>query len=115
MPLLKLETTVDLTEEKRTGLLKSLSRIVAEVIGKPESYVMVSAAPAAMLMAGESGNAAFVDIRSIGALSPEVNRKLSKGVCTELSETLAIPSDRIYLNFSELGAAEWGWKGSTFG
>lgn len=52
MPLLKLETTVVLPEEKRQALLASLSKIVAETIGKPEQYVMVTANRATMLMAG---------------------------------------------------------------
>jgi phenylpyruvate tautomerase PptA (4-oxalocrotonate tautomerase family) len=43
MPLLKLETTVALTEDKRQALLASLSKIVAETIGKPQQYVMVTA------------------------------------------------------------------------
>jgi hypothetical protein len=42
MPLLKLETTANLSELSRTGLLTKLSRIVAETIGKPEEYVMVT-------------------------------------------------------------------------
>src|SRR5664279_624232 len=44
MPLLKLETTVDLTEDKRKALLASLSKTVAETIGKAEQCVMVSLA-----------------------------------------------------------------------
>jgi hypothetical protein len=69
MPLLKLETTVVLTDEKRKALLASLSKIVAETIGKPEEYVMVAVSPAAILMSGKPGDAAFVDLRSIGGLS----------------------------------------------
>jgi phenylpyruvate tautomerase PptA (4-oxalocrotonate tautomerase family) len=43
MPLLKLETTVVLSEDKRQALLASLSKTVAETIGKPQQYVMVTA------------------------------------------------------------------------
>ena len=42
MPLLKLETTVVLSEDKRNALLDSLSKAVAETIGKPGQYVMVA-------------------------------------------------------------------------
>ena len=42
MPLLKLETTVVLSEDKRNALLASLSKTVAETIGKPGQYVMVA-------------------------------------------------------------------------
>jgi phenylpyruvate tautomerase len=115
MPLLKLETTVVLPEDKRKALLASLSKTVAETIGKPEQYVMVTASRAAMLMAGNPGDAAFVDVRSIGGLTGEVNRKLTLQVCELLAAFLGIPQVRIYLNFTDVGAANWGWNGSTFG
>jgi phenylpyruvate tautomerase PptA (4-oxalocrotonate tautomerase family) len=115
MPLLKLETTVALSEEKRKALLASLSKIVAEAIGKPQQYVMVTASQAAMLMSGNPGDAAFVDVRSIGGLTGDVNRTLSQKVCQLLNDTLGVPQNRIYLNFTEVKAGNWGWSGSTFG
>jgi len=115
MPLLKLETTVVLPEDKRKSLLASLSKAVADSIGKPEQYVMVAVAPSAMLMSGVGGDAAFVDIRSIGGLSADVNRKLSQKLCKLLSETLGVPQNRTYINFTDVDASDWGWNGSTFG
>ena len=115
MPLLKLETTVVLSEDKRKALLASLSKTVAETIGKPEQYVMVIIGQAAVLMAGNPGAAAFVDVRSIGGLTNDVNRKLSRKVCKLLNESLGVPEDRVYLNFTEVQASNWGWNGSTFG
>ena len=115
MPLLKLETTVALTEDKRQALLSSLSKILAETIGKPQQYVMVTASQVAIQMSGRPGDAAFVDVRSIGGLTGEVNRNLSKRVCELLNDSLGIPPDRIYLNFTEVQASHWGWNGNVFG
>ena len=115
MPLLNLETTVVLSEDNRKALLASLSKAVAETIGKPEQYVMVSVSQAAMLMSGNPGEAAFLDIRSIGGLSDDVNRRLSQKVCKFLHDSLGIPQNRIYLNFTDVQATNWGWNGSTFG
>jgi len=115
MPLLKLETTVALSDDKRNSLLTTLSKIVAETIGKPETYVMVTLSPSAILMAGEPSDAAFVDVRSIGGLSSDVNRQLSQKICATLKEALSIEPNRIYLNLSDIDAANWGWNGSTFG
>jgi phenylpyruvate tautomerase len=115
MPLLKLETTVVLSEDKRKALLVSLSKAVAETIGKPEQYVMVTASQAAMVMSGKPGDAAFVDIRSIGGLSDDVNTRLSQQVCKLLDDSLGISPDRVYLNFADVDAGNWGWNGSTFG
>ena len=115
MPLLQLETTVVLSEDKRQALLASLSKTVAETIGKPEQYVMVAASQAAMQMSGNPGEAALVDIRSIGGLTGGVNRKLSQKVCQLLHDALGIPPNRIYLNFTDVEAGHWGWNGSTLG
>jgi phenylpyruvate tautomerase PptA (4-oxalocrotonate tautomerase family) len=115
MPLLKLETTVALTEDKRQALLASLSKIVAETIGKLQQYVMVVASQAAMQMSGSLGDAAFVDVQSIGGLTGVVNRKLSQKVCQLLHDSLGIPPDRIYLNVTDVQASHWGWNGNTFG
>ena len=115
MPLLKLETTVAISDDKRKALLTSLSKTVASTIGKPEQYVMVTASHSAILMSGKAGAAAFVDIRSIGGLNGEANRKLSQQICNLLKDSLGIAPDRIYLNFTDVEAGNWGWNGSTFG
>jgi phenylpyruvate tautomerase len=115
MPLLKLDTTVALSDDQRKSLLPALSKIVAETIGKPETYMMVAINASAIFMAGQPGDAAFVDIRSIGGLSTQVNQQLSKKVSTLLNQTLGIAPNRIYLNFSDVDASNWGWNGSTFG
>ena len=115
MPRLKLETTAVLSDEKRQALLASLSRIMAETIGKPEQYVMVDANTTHMLMSGKPGEAAFVDIRSIGGLNGDVNRQLAHKICALLSQSLGLPANRVYLNFSNVEPDNWGWNGSTFG
>ncbi len=115
MPLLKLETTVALSDDKKKAMLAALSEIVAGTIGKPEQYVMVVVSPAAILMSGKPGEAAFVDIRSIGGLNDDVNRQLSQKIGQLLKESLGVPPDRVYLNFTEVAAGNWGWNGDTFG
>ena len=115
MPLLKLETTVPLPEDKRKPLLAALSKAVAGTTGKPEQYVMVTASQSAMVMSGQAGDAAFVDIRGIGGLNGDTNRKLSQQICKLLKDSLGIAPDRVYLNFTEVEAGNWGWNGGTFG
>lgn len=115
MPLLKLETSVPLTGAKQKDVLAALSRAVSSVIGKPEQYVMVTAAPAAIRMSGSDEPAAFVDARSIGGLGGDVNRRLSEQVCEILQQSLGILPERVYLNFTDAKPANWGWNGSTFG
>ena len=115
MPLLKLETTFAFSDDQRQQLLASLSKTVADCIGKPEQYVMVTIGPAAILMSGKPGDAAFVDVRSIGGLSADVNRQISQRVCALLAQSLRVPQNRVYVNFTDVKAGNWGWNGSTFG
>jgi phenylpyruvate tautomerase len=115
MPLLKLETNVPLSEAKREPLLAALSKAVAGATGKPEQYVMVTVSQVAMLMSSKAGDCAFVDVRGIGGLNGETNRKLSQQICVLLKESLGIAPDRVYLNFTDVQAGNRGWNGNTFG
>ena len=115
MPLLALHTSVPLSEQQRQDLLAPLSQVLVEGIGKPERYVMVTVDAAAIRMAGTEGPAAHVEIRSIGGLNGSANRKLSERLCALLQERLGIPPDRVYLNFTNVSAENWGWNGGTFG
>jgi phenylpyruvate tautomerase len=115
MPLLKLETTVAVAGEKQKALLAALSKAVGATIGKPEQYVMVTLGSAAIRMSGQDGEAALVDIRSIGGLSADTNRKLARQICQILKDSLGVPPERVYLNFTDVEAGNWGWNGNTFG
>ena len=115
MPFLSLQTSVPLTPSQREELLPPLSRLVAEGIGKPEQYVMITISDAGIRMAGAPGPAAYVDVRSIGGLNRAVNRQLSEQIGALLQERLGIPPKRIYLGFTNVSAENWGWNGTTFG
>ena len=114
MPLIKLEVS-DVSEKQCGELLPALSRMLAENTGKPEKYVMATVSKMAPLMAGKPGPAAFADIRGIGGFTPTVNKKISQALCTLLDEQLRIPPDRVYMTFTDVPAANWGFNGGTFG
>ena len=119
MPLIRFQTAVAVEQKQAEELCAALSKVTAEVIGKPEAYVMaiVDAVPAGrvMLMAGERGAAAFVEVRSIGGLGAKVNKALSARVCELAEAKLGIAPDRVYLNFTDIPAGSWGHDGATFG
>lgn len=115
MPLLKLQTSVEVPGEKKEKLLTGLSKTLARVTGKPEGYVMVTLDHESVCMAGKVVQGAFADIRGIGGLTGKVNGQLSKEICDLLKAELDIKPENVYLNFTDVAAANWGWKGSTFG
>lgn len=117
MPLIQLDTSCDLSDgDKKESLAKTLSRLAAEGIGKPQRYVMACVHDnAAMTLGGEAGPCALVTIKSIGGLSKAVNQTLTTQLGQALVSALGIPQDRIYVTFEELAPTHWGWNGSTFG
>ncbi len=117
MPLIQLETSCDLSDQdQRRSVAKTLSRLAAGGIGKPERYVMASVRDRlAMTMGGDTGPCALVTVKSIGGLSKAVNQTLAAQIGQALESELAISPDRIYLTFEELAPTHWGWNASTFG
>ena len=115
MPLIKITVNVDLPENQQQALLAALSRTLAEVTHKPEGYCMVTCTRAAVLFAGRPGPAVFVDVRGIGGLSREVNQQLTEQLGAQLKKALGVPSDRMYITFTDVPADHWGWNGKLFG
>jgi phenylpyruvate tautomerase PptA (4-oxalocrotonate tautomerase family) len=111
MPLLNLKCT----QAVPTELLNKLSSALAETIGKPEQYVMVTAEKADMLMSGQADDAAYAEVKSIGGLNREVNHELTMKICILLEDHMGIPSDRTYVTFQSVERDHWGWNKATFG
>ena len=115
MPLLMLKTTVPVPADKRADLVTSLSRLLAECAGKPESYVMITLEQADGCFDGKVCPLAFADVRGIGGLSKSVNARVAKALCDLLKSKLGIPGDRVYATFTDVQASAWGWNGGVFG
>ncbi|AEF99013.1 phenylpyruvate tautomerase MIF-related protein [Methylomonas methanica] len=115
MPYLKLSTNVKIDSELSPQLLADFSRLLSQETGKPERYVMVElAGDKAMLFGGSADPLAYAECKSIG-LSKAQAGSLSAGIAALLHQRLAVPMDRVYIEFSNCPAEFWGWNGSTFG
>lgn len=114
MPVVKISTSVTVPDDKREALMSAVSRAVAEILGKPEPYMMVVMDTAPILLGGKQGPAAFLDLRSIGGLTPETNALLAERLCGLLQEMLTIPGSRVYLNFTDIQPAYWGHDRRVF-
>ncbi|QKT02747.1 hypothetical protein HUS23_02410 [Ectothiorhodospiraceae bacterium 2226] len=114
MPYLSLQTNQDLSEEQASALLPRLSTQLADLLGKPERYVMVALRPPVpMMFAGSDAPAAYLELKSIGLPSADAPA-LSAELCALLEETLGIPRDRVYIEFADAPRTMWGWNGRTF-
>jgi phenylpyruvate tautomerase PptA (4-oxalocrotonate tautomerase family) len=114
MPYLSLRTNTELPEDTRENLLEEASRLVSEGLGKSERYVMVDAQGGqAMRFGGSDSPLAYLELKSIG-LPQEAVPALSASLCALVESHLAIPKDRIYIEFADAPRTMWGWNGRTF-
>ncbi|XP_066379120.1 uncharacterized protein [Miscanthus floridulus] len=94
MPTLNLSTNVPVDAVVAADILKDCSKAVARIIGKPESYVMVSInGSVPMSFAASEEPAAYGELVSIGGIGPGVNGKLSAAVAEVLETKLSVSRD----------------------
>jgi len=117
MPLLNVFTSAEpLPADRADALLKALSASLAEHLQKPEAYVMTSIVPRTrMTFGGTSAPACYAEVKNVGTMAPALTAKLSALLCARLSEAFGVPSERIYVEFSEARGHLWGHDGETFG
>jgi phenylpyruvate tautomerase len=114
MPYLMVQTNTPVNTDNAQHFVKQASATVSRLLGKPESYVMVSLQPPVpMVFAGTDDPTAYLELKSIG-LPEKATPELSKVLCELVRDTLNIDENRIYVEFSNAQSHLWGWNGRTF-
>ncbi len=112
MPLLTLSTNIHIDD--KLALAKSASRSVADLLGKPESYVMVQIEDdQCLIFGGEESPCALLQLKSLG-LPENSTADFSSRLCHFINEQTGISSQRIYIEFSNPQRHMWGWDQRTF-
>ena len=94
-------------------LQKELSKTIADLTGKPERYVMTMIQNnTPMTFAGSDEPCCFIKLKSIGSLNPS---SMSKSLCDLIASKTNIKANRIYVEFIDVKASNWGFNKSTFG
>lgn len=113
MPYLRIETNVELTE-KENEFISELSKFTAEMVGKPEAYVMISVHDGlSMSFGGSADPAALVTLKSLGLQAGQC-AAFSEKICEFLTEKLEVAGNRIYIEFADHDRSMFGWNGGTF-
>jgi len=114
MPILKIKTNVDIAPSNQSYLLGTISSAVADMLSKPERYVMITLEPStAMLSGGSDAPLAYLELKSLG-LPEDQTSQYSKKLCDLIGHQLGIDQDRIYIEFSSPARHLFGWDGRTF-
>ncbi|CAI0424084.1 unnamed protein product [Linum tenue] len=107
MPCLNLSTNVSLDGVDTSAILSEATSTVANIIGKPASYVMiVLKGSIPMAFGGSEQPAAFGELVSIGGLNPDTNKKLSAAIAAILETKLSVPKARFFLKFVDSKAQQ---------
>ncbi|MFO8239254.1 MAG: phenylpyruvate tautomerase MIF-related protein, partial [Prochlorococcaceae cyanobacterium] len=118
MPLLSIRTSAPApAAADLDGLLREISGRIATHLGKPEAYVMTAfEGDVAMTFAGSGREpVAYLELKSVGRLSPESTAAISADLCGLIEERLAVPAARTYIEFAAAEGYLWGWNRRTFG
>ena len=113
MPLLSIQTNRPAPADQ-DRILRGISAAAADMLGKPERYVMVSLeAGRPMLFAGNDAPMAYLELKSIG-LPEDRTADFSASLCELMQTHLGISPERVYIEFSGPARHLWGWNGGTF-
>jgi phenylpyruvate tautomerase PptA (4-oxalocrotonate tautomerase family) len=114
VPVLHIVTNVELSDEAGRGLLAAASESVAQMLRKPERYVMVVLSHnRQMRFAGSADPIAYLELKSIG-LPRDATPALSARLCELARAHLGVAPDRVYVEFADAEPSMWGWNADTF-
>jgi phenylpyruvate tautomerase len=114
MPYFNIDTNQTLDAASTQALIKKASAFIADLLNKPESYVMVSIKPGTPLSFGGSNDpAAFARLKSIG-LPKDRCAGFSEKICSFIDQELGVSQNRVFIDFKDLERNLFGWDGKTF-
>ncbi len=114
MPYFSIQTNQTVDQPTQQELLKKSTGFVADLLGKPEQYVMISMQTSAPLMFGDSDDpTALVELKSIG-LPRDRCGEFAEKISGFVQAELGAPPDRVFIDFKELERDLFAWNGKTF-
>ena len=114
MPYFAITTNQTISAADRDELAKKASAFIAQLLAKPEAYVMVSVSPdLAMTFGGSTDPSAYVRLKSIGLHQSRCDEFAEK-ISDFLEQHARIPRNRVFIDFTELRPTLFAWDGKTF-
>jgi phenylpyruvate tautomerase PptA (4-oxalocrotonate tautomerase family) len=112
MPVLQITTNTSIDDA--TALAKKASSLTAEMLGKPEGYVMVNViGDAELIFAGKKDPCAHLMLTSLGLPESET-KTCSEKLCGFIEQQLGVPPSRTYIEFASPERHMFGWDNRTF-
>ncbi|KAF1801209.1 Tautomerase/MIF superfamily [Mucor lusitanicus] len=113
MPILEISSAQ--APKDISAFTKKMNALFAELIGKPESYCLVTFTKVdSFYFAGSDKPGFLVKVGSIGHIDNDRNSKLTKAVTAELVKELGAEDGRGYFIFTDVPPQNIGYKSDTF-
>ncbi len=111
MPYISVTTSKELTGVERDTIRRELGFLISTIPGKSEAVLMLDIEDGHdMYFAGERRECAYVNVALYTAAPFAAKSEFAGAVCEMLEREIGIPSDDVYLTFSEY--PNWCWGGS---
>ena len=117
MPLIIIKTNVsEVLPETREAIHEQGQTALSSILQKSRDFVMsILELGQDMSFAGNSSaSCAYVEIKNVGTMNPEISLELSKEITRNLNEHLGVDPKRIYIEFQQSERHLWGWNSKTF-
>ncbi len=112
MPFLKIQINRGVTDAD--SIIINASKLVADLLHKPENYVMVELnVNHNMSFGGIKEPLVYCELKSIG-LPANQTKEISNRLMSFLEKETGISPSRMYIEFSDAKRNMWGWDSSTF-
>lgn len=113
MPYVDVITNAKLNTAAEVAIKAGIGRLLYEVAGKEEQWLMVHIASQEELFFKGSNDThnAYVEIKYVGSFTTAVKQKLAHGIAELLADAAKIPQDKIYVHFVGSTGADWAYRG----
>ncbi|MCR4687667.1 MAG: hypothetical protein K5659_08860 [Lachnospiraceae bacterium] len=113
MPCIDCKVTVELTEEKKEQLKSQFGKAIG-ILGKPETYLMVTLSDKADIYLGGNklDQGASLTVSALGEISSFDSNKMTNTLCDIIKEVTGIPPRGVYISY--WSTKNWGWNGQNF-
>ena len=114
MPFIDAKISVALTLAQEESVKQKLGKAISLIPGKSEAWLMLNIQPECHLyfQGNNQEPSAMVEVKLLGAASPDAYQKMTAEVTKILNGELGIPANRVFVKYDEV--QHWGWNGSNF-
>jgi len=114
MPYLKLQTNLELSNNRKKNLLNDIISLVSKELDKPEKYVMTIIQDGQIMVFGSSDDPlVYLEFRSI-RFPENQTKSLAKSLSHFVKSRLDVEPERIFIQFVNSDPHMWGFNASTF-